>query len=171
MASASRAAAKALLVVAVAVLAMGLLPCSIPRSLDARLQSCRRFQEESTVERAKCLCSIVQHQQTRRCLPENTFSASVSDTFLVVRFSYGFLGGGRRSVCLRRRLSLVGDRSNRDCVLAKEVHLDLCLHFSRTARNLIGAVVPLADCSHCGFRQHGVATQNGHFFDRPICGN
>jgi hypothetical protein len=46
MASASRAAAKALLVVAVAVLAMGLLPCSIPRSLDARLQSCQRFQEE-----------------------------------------------------------------------------------------------------------------------------
>ena len=85
-------------------------------------------------------------------------------------------GGQASNLCgtaalLALRSCPAGDRSNRDCVLAKEVHLDLRLHFHRTALHLIRTVVPLANRAHAGFCQCAAATQYRHFFDRAVGAN
>ena len=36
-------------------------------------------------------------------------------------------------------------RTDRDCVLAKEAYLDVCLYFHRVAKNFIWAIAPLPD--------------------------
>ena len=61
-----------------------------------------------------------------------------------------------------------GDGSDRDCVLAKEVHLDLRLHFHRAALHLMRTVVPLANRAHAGFCQCAAATQYLHLFDGAV---
>src|ERR1700691_3129560 len=64
-----------------------------------------------------------------------------------------------------------GNGSDGDCVRAKEAHLDLRLHFHRSALHQVGTVAPLADSAHAGFRQSGAATQYRHFLDRAVGSN
>jgi hypothetical protein len=51
----------------------------------------------------------------------------------------------------------VADRSDRDRVWAKEAYFDSRLYLSRSAKRLIGIVVPLADRAHSGLRQFRAA--------------
>src|ERR1700739_3341863 len=71
-----------------------------------------------------------------------------------------------KTSCLARGLS--SHRHNQDGVLSEEMHSDQRLCFARTARSLIWTLMPATDRSHSCFRQFGVTTHYGYFFDRAV---